>query len=85
MCIYEYKITDLDKSLEVFVLLCSQTKILGYTFIIINAYLRPENTSWGKDATGFMSFLQSLIYTTCEYDAVYLVGDVNSRIVLKKD
>ncbi len=32
-----------------------------------------------------MSYLLSLIYTTCEYDVVYLVGDVNSRIGLKKD
>ncbi len=27
----------------------------------------------------------SLIYTTCEYDVIYLAGDVNSRIGSKKD
>ncbi len=32
-----------------------------------------------------MSYLLGLIYTTCEYDAVYLVGDVNSRIGSKKN
>ncbi len=32
-----------------------------------------------------MSYLLSLIYTISEFDAVFVVGDVNSRIVSKQD
>ncbi len=39
----------------------------------------------GRDATGFMSYLLSLIYTISEFDAVFVVGDVNSRIASKLD
>ena len=48
-------------------------------------YLPPENSPWGRDATGFMSHVLSLIYTLCKFDAVYLVGDVNSRVGTKLD
>ncbi len=44
-----------------------------------------QNTHWGRDAIGFMSYLLSLMYTTSEFDDVFVIGDVNSRIGIKQD
>ncbi len=81
----DYKITELDKCHEGILALSFANKISGYSFVIINSYLPPENTPWGRDATGFMSYLLSLIYTIPEFDAVFVVGDMNSRIGSKQD
>ncbi len=75
---YEYKIVD--KSIDGVLAIVFTHKISGYTFAVINGYLPPENTVWGRDATQFMCHILSLIYMLCNCDAVYLVGDVNSKL-----
>lgn len=60
-------------------------KMSGYTFAIINGYLPPENTVWGRDATQFMCHVLSLVYMLCNCDAIYFVGDVNSKVGHLKD
>ncbi len=81
----DYKITELDKSHEGILALSFANKISGYSFVIINSYLPPESTPWRRDAAGFMSYLLSQIYTISEFDAVFVIGDVNSRIGSKQD
>ncbi len=56
-----------------------------YTFIIISGYFPPDNSVWGRDATIFMSYLLSLIYLYYNYDTMFLVCDVNSRLSKKLD
>ncbi len=56
-----------------------------YKFTIINCYLPPSNSIYGRNATSFMAHLLSIIYKIDEYDAVYILGDVNSRIGDKID
>ncbi len=52
---------------------------------IINCYLPPSNCIYGRNAKSFMAHLLSIIYKIAEYDAVYILGDVNSRIGDKID
>ncbi len=43
-------------------------------------YLPPSNSIYGRNASSFMAHFLSIIYKIAEYDAVYILGDVNSRI-----
>ncbi len=52
-----------------------------HTFIIINGYLPQDNSVWGRDVTAFMSYLLGPI----DLYAMFLVGDVNSRLGMKLD
>lgn len=60
-------------------------KVSHYSFAIINCYLPPSNSIYGRDATDFMAHVLSIIYRISHYDAVYIVGDVNSRLGDKTD
>ncbi len=56
-----------------------------YKFAIINCYLHPSNSIYGRNTTLFMAHILSIIYKIAEYDAMYILGDVNSRIGHKID
>ena len=75
-----YNITDVDKSFDGIYALKFEHKQSGYSFIIINTYLPPENSIWGRDATRFYSHVLSIIYTMQDVNAIYMIGDVNSCI-----
>ena len=81
----DYKIVELDKSVDGIFALKFTHKKSKYSFVVINTYLPPENSVWGRDATAFMSHLLSIVYTVSDCDAVYCVGDVNSRVGNKVD
>ncbi len=82
---FDYKITEIDKCHEGILALSFTNKISGYSFVIINSYLPPENTPWGRDATGFMSYLLSIICTLSEFDAVFVIGDMKLDFVQNID
>ncbi len=69
----------------VYRLLVFTHKISRYKFAIINCYLPPNNGIYVRNATSFMAHLLRIIFKIAEYDAVYILGDVNSRIGNKID
>jgi len=75
----------LDKSKDGIMAVKFTHKESLYTFVIINAYLPPDNSVWGRDATGFMSYVLSLVYLYYNCDALFVIGDVNSRLGKKSD
>jgi len=74
-----------DKSYDGIQVLKFVHKSNDYCFVIINVYLPPCNSVYGRDATGFMAHMLTLIYHYSEYDAIYLMGDLNSRIGAMQD
>ena len=56
-------------------------KYTKYKLLLITGYLPPENSPYGRNADEFYNHIQSLCYTYfSKYDAIYLCGDLNSRI-----
>ena len=76
---------NVDKSQDGIFVMKFTHKKTSYSFAVINVYLPPSNSPWGRNATSFMAHLLSNIYSLSDCDALYLVGDVNSRISHKKD
>ena len=56
------------------------SKQTDFSFVVISGYLPPENSVWGRDSQEFFSHALSLVYIYNECDAVFLCGDLNSRI-----
>ena len=75
---YTYKIVDKSKNDLLAVKFID--KLCTYSFLVINGYLPPENSVWGRDATDFMAHVLSLVYSNSECDMVFFVGDVNARV-----
>ena len=48
--------------------------------MIYAVYLPPENSPWGRNATGFYSHLLGQIYLLSDKDAIVVSGGLNSRI-----
>ena len=57
----------------------------GFVTTLIGCYLPPENSVWGRNATGFFAHLITLLYQSINSDMVLLCGDFNSRISDKLD
>ena len=51
-----------------------------FEFIVFACYLPPEYSNRGRDAQGFYTHLLTQIYLNCESDAIFVMGDLNSRI-----
>ena len=51
-----------------------------FSFVVVSAYLPPENSPWGRDAFSFFNHLLQLIYTNCDSDALFILGDLNARV-----
>ncbi len=83
--VIDYKIDVIDKSYDGIIVLQFTHKKSKYRFAIINVYLPPSNSPWGRNATAFMAHLLSNIYSLSDCDAVYIIGDINSRIGDKMD
>ena len=75
----DYEISQ-DKSYDGVLALTFKHKRSCFRFMIINVYLPPCNSVYGRNATEFMSHILSLIYLYADFDAIYLVGDLNARI-----
>ena len=74
-----------DKSYDGIQVLKLKHKHSSMCLVIINAYLPPVNSVYGRNATEFMSHLLTNIYLHANCDAIYLVGDLNSRVGKMKD
>ncbi len=53
--------------------------------LLIAIYPQVTVYIYGRNATSFIAHLLSIIYKIAEYDTVYILGDVNSRIGDKID
>lgn len=56
-----------------------------FSFICICAYLPPENSTWGRDASNFYSHILHLVYLYNDDDALFICGDLNSRFGDKQE
>ena len=81
----QYDIQVIDKSHEGILAISLSNKVSGYKLSFITAYLPPDNSLYGRDSTSFFSHLTHLVYMCCDYDAVYLSGDLNARVGNKFD
>ena len=75
-----YNFEEVDKSYNDIIAMKFSHKHNDFSFLVISAYLPPENSPWGRDASAFFSHLLQLIYTYNNVDAIFLMGDFNSRI-----
>lgn len=73
-----------DKAYEGIPCLHFEHVVSRYSFIVISCYLSPETSTWGRNADLFFAHLLSLIYAA-DADAVYICGDLNSRIAQLRD
>ena len=76
----EYEIETVDKTVEGILGICFTHRYSDYSFVVYSCYLPPEMSPWGRDASSFFAHLSSQIYLFSNLDAIYVVGDFNSRI-----
>ena len=81
-CLFEdYTIDIVDKSHEGILAALMKNKVSGYEVLLIACYLPPANSNWGRDASEFFAHILILIYQfASDTDAIYVTGDLNSRI-----
>lgn len=58
----------------------SKNRISDFEFIMFACYLPPECSNRRSDAQGFYTHLLTQIYLNCDSDALFVMGDLNSRI-----
>lgn len=75
-----FDVTEVDKTYTDILALRFSHKKSDFSFLVISAYLPPENSPWGRDAFSFFNHLLQLIYNNCDTDAVFILGDLNSRV-----
>ena len=76
----EYDVETLDRSIDGILAIKLTNKHTDYEILLICAYLPPENSNWGRDASGFYAHILSLLYLNYDCDSVLITGDLNSRI-----
>ena len=81
----QYNVHVVDKTIDGIIAIKIVDKVTEHECVIICAYLPPENSTWGRDAASFYSHVLQLLYVHNEADALFLCGDLNSRIGQLKD
>ena len=81
----EYKVSEIDKSFTDIIALKFTHNVTDFDFVIISAYLPPETSPWGRDASSFFSHLLQILYSNNDVDAIYILGDLNARIANLND
>ena len=77
---------EIDKSVDGIYIVKLTEKTTRYSIILIACYLPPERSPWGRDACSFFSYIINFIHIhSCSSDAIYLCGDLNSRLGTKQD
>ena len=74
-----YDVTITDKSYDGIICLKFVNKVSGYCFYVLSCYLPPSNSVWGRDGVAFYNHLLALLYSYSDADAIYIMGDLNSR------
>ncbi|CAC5382451.1 unnamed protein product [Mytilus coruscus] len=80
-----FDVRILDKSVDGILGLLFRNKETDFTCVAFSCYLPPENSPWGRDAQTFYSHVLSQIYLNYGVDAIFLLGDFNSRLGNLKD
>ena len=75
-----YDISIIDKEYEGILALQITHKDTDFEILLISGYLPPENSPWGRNASGFFAHCLKLLYMYNNVDVVVLMGDLNSRI-----
>ena len=81
----EYLISIVDQSFDGILILKCKHKFSEFVFIICEAYLAPENSPWGRDASSFYNVLVSQIYKYSNVEYFIICGDLNSRFGKEND
>ncbi|CAG2201499.1 unnamed protein product [Mytilus edulis] len=80
-----FDVRIIDKSVDGILGLLFRNKETDFTCVAFSCYLPPENSPWGRDAQTFYSHVLSQIYLNYDVDAIFLLGDFNSRLGNLKD
>ena len=75
-----YSVTIVDKSHDGILGVKFCHKTVDYNVVIYVLYLPPERSNRDRDAQSFFSHILSEIYINYESDAIFVIGDLNSRI-----
>ena len=76
---YNYKI--IEKSYEGIFCVELIQKSTSISILLVNCYLPPENSPYGRNIDGFLSHLEQLCHTySSKYDSIIFGGDLNARI-----
>lgn len=80
-CLFDdFEMSVLDGSYDGILGLLLKSKQTDHEIVIYAVYLPPENSPWGRNATGFYSHLLGQIHLLSDKDAIVVCGDLNSRI-----
>ena len=74
-----------DKAYDGILAVKFDCKLSDFCFLLVAMYLPPEQSSWGRDASGFYSHLLGLVYEYESCDNVILAGDLNSKLGSAQD
>ena len=75
----------MDKEIDGIIGVKFTNKYSGFFLMIFSCYLSPENSPWGRNDTQFYSHLISQLYIYSDVDAIFICGDLNSRIGKEND
>ena len=75
-----YNAEIVDKSFDGILGVKFSNKATDYTFVVYASYLPPERSTRGRDAQSFFSHVLAQMYLFYDSDAIFVVGDLNSRI-----
>lgn len=82
----QFVVNIVDKAHDGIICIYFEHRVSQYSFAIISCYLSPESSAWGRDADSFFNHLLTMLYMLSHsVDAVYICGDLNSRIAELKD
>ena len=76
----EHNVSLVDKSMDGIMIVNLIHKETSYHILIVGCYLPPENSLYGRDALHFYSHILSYMYQYHHCDAVYMCGDLNSKL-----
>ena len=80
-----YNVKLIDRSFDGIIAVELCNKVTHFSIIVIGCYLPPEQSVWGRDAVSFYTHLLNFVYEYSDVDALYICGDLNSRIGNKSD
>ncbi len=77
----DYTFSIVDKTYDGIMVIDLTHKIIGTKLLFASCYLPPENSPYGRNATGFLNHLSSICYSQSNvYDRLYFCGDLNARV-----
>ena len=78
--LHQFKICNIDKSVDGILVICLQNKDTDFKITVICVYLPPESSTWGRNSDVFFIHLTSVLYASQESDIVLITGDFNARV-----